>query len=119
MMEVKPEPLTGSQNGPGIPAPPVEPSLIGLTAGEITRVLLAMGEPAYRGRQVALWIYARGVLDFAAMTNLPLPLRERLQAEHAIGVLRETARRETPDRRTRKLGFTIPGGGVIESVYMT
>jgi len=117
-MEVKPEALTGSQNAQAL-TPRDGFALIGLSPDEIARILLAMGEPAYRGRQIAEWIYARGALEFAAMTNLPLALRDRLASEHAIGVLREAARRETPDRRTRKLGFAIPGGGVIESVYMT
>jgi 23S rRNA (adenine2503-C2)-methyltransferase len=85
----------------------------------MTRLLLSMEERPYRGRQLAEWIYARGALDFASMTNLPLALRERLAAEHTVGVLSEVARRETPDRRTRKVGFSIPGGGIIESVYMT
>lgn len=117
-MEVKPEALTGPQNAR--PRDPREGSaLIGLSPGEVARVLIAMGEPPYRGRQVAEWIYARGALDFASMTNLPLALRDRLAAEQAIGALREVARRETSERRTRKLGFAIPGGGVIESVYMT
>jgi 23S rRNA (adenine2503-C2)-methyltransferase len=117
-MEVKPEALTGAQNAPSVP-PRDESALIGITPADITRVLLAMGEQPYRGRQVAEWIYARGALDFASMTNLPLALRERLSAELEIGSLKEIARRETPDRRTRKVGFAIPGGGVIESVYMT
>jgi 23S rRNA (adenine2503-C2)-methyltransferase len=53
------------------------------------------------------------------MTNLPRALRLRLAEEFRIGSLVECARRETPDRATRKIGFSIPGGGVIESVYMT
>jgi 23S rRNA (adenine2503-C2)-methyltransferase len=118
-MEVKSEPLTGARNG----APPLLggaiPPLIGQTADDLTRLMLSLGERPYRGRQLAEWIYARGVLDFPSMTTLPLALRERLAAEHALSALAEVARRETPDRRTRKFGFAIGGGGVIESVYMT
>ncbi|HEY7728707.1 MAG TPA: 23S rRNA (adenine(2503)-C(2))-methyltransferase RlmN [Candidatus Eisenbacteria bacterium] len=118
-MEVKPEPLTGTQNGPADAARIGGPTLVGLSPQEITRLVLGMGEHAYRGRQIADWIYRRGVLDFASMTDLALGLRERLATAHSIGALREVARRETPDRRTRKLGFAIPGGGLIEAVYMT
>ena len=38
----------------------------------------AMGESAYRARQVFQWIHEKDVSDFAQMTNLPLPLREKL-----------------------------------------
>lgn len=80
---------------------------------------MAMGEKAFRGTQVAEWIYPRGVSDFSAMTNLPQSLRARLAEEFRIGSLLEQGRRETPDRKTRKIAFAIPGGGLIESVYMS
>jgi 23S rRNA (adenine2503-C2)-methyltransferase len=118
-MDVKPEPLTAAQNGTAGAAPLPGAALIGLSAKEMSGLLAGMGEPPYRGRQIAAWIYAKGILDFAAMTNLPGPLRERLAAEHSVGALAEVARRETPDRKTRKIGYSIPGGGIVESVYMT
>jgi 23S rRNA (adenine2503-C2)-methyltransferase len=121
MTEVKPEPLTVAQNGSPVVLEPrkrAHPALIGMDPGEIQRLLVSMGEKPYRGRQIAEWIYARGAFDFAGMTNLPAALRGRLAAEHRIASLQESARRETADRRTRKLGFIIPGGGVIEAVYM-
>lgn len=37
-----------------------------------------LGEPRYRGAQIARWVFERGVADFAAMTDLPQALRERL-----------------------------------------
>ena len=94
-------------------------SLLGLSVQELTRTLLAMGEKAFRGAQIADWMYARGVADFSEMTNLPANLRERLTDVHRLGTLSERARRETADRRTRKLAFALPDGGVIESVYMS
>jgi 23S rRNA (adenine2503-C2)-methyltransferase len=118
-MDVKSEPLTAAQNGTVGAVPLPDAALIGLSAKEMSGLLAGMGEPAYRGRQIAAWIYAKGILDFAAMTNLPGPLRERLAAERSVGALSEVARRETPDRKTRKIGYLIPGGGIVESVYMT
>lgn len=53
------------------------------------------------------------------MTNLPLPLRARLDEGFALGTLTERGRRETPDRKTRKVAYALPDGGVIESVYMS
>src|SRR5689334_22289904 len=94
-------------------------ALIGQTTPEIVRTLIALDEKPYRGRQVADWIYRIGSSSFETMTNLPVPLRERLAKSYRIGSLTETARRELSDRRTRKVAFTIPGGGVVESVFMS
>src|SRR5512141_47402 len=105
-MPVKPEPIILSQNGgPSEGSAPTDSSedLLGLTVEELERTLLALGGEPYRGRQVAQWIYARGARDFATMTNLPGALRSKLAEQYRIGSLRETARRETPDRKTRKL----------------
>jgi 23S rRNA (adenine2503-C2)-methyltransferase len=118
-MDVNTEPLTAAQNGqPGSPPDPRE-SLLGLTVPELERLALSLGQAAYRGRQIAEWLYRRGALEFGAMTNLPGTLRERLAQEWRVGKLKERGRLETADRRTRKLAFGIDGGGVIESVYMS
>ena len=122
-MPVKPEPIILSQNGGSAgglgDSPPRGEDLLGFTVPELERALMALGEKPYRGRQVAEWIYARGAADFAAMTNLPAALRARLAEHYRIGTLREAARRETPDRRTRKLGLRLEDGGVVESVFMS
>jgi len=121
-MPVKPEPIILSPNGgPSGRAAPTDSrdDLLGLTVDELERSLLALGEKPYRGRQVAEWIYARGARDFATMTNLPGALRSKLADHYRIGSLRETARRETPDRKTRKLALRIEDGGIVESVFMS
>ncbi len=118
-MNVKSETVASAKNG----APPGTPggreNLLGMNVPELERLFQALGEKPYRGRQVAEWIYARGTATFDSMSNLPAPLRARLAEEFSIGVLDERTRRETPDRRTRKVGFEIPGGGIIESVFMS
>ena len=48
-----------------------------MTAVEVTETLQAMGEPAFRGKQVFTWLH-RGVTDFDGMTNLSKSLREKL-----------------------------------------
>jgi 23S rRNA (adenine2503-C2)-methyltransferase len=115
-MEVKSETLGRPKNAPEEEA---RESLLGKSPAELEKVFYAIGEKPYRGRQVAEWLYGRGVGDFAAMTNLPTALRARLAEQFSIGTLRERARRETPDRRTRKVAYQLPDGGIIESVYMS
>ena len=118
-MPVKPEPIILSQNGGSQESHDDRTDLLGLPLGALERILLGLGEKPYRGRQIAEWIYARGARDIAAMTNLPHALRATLAKGHRIGSLREVARRETTDRRTRKIGLAIPGGGIVESVFMS
>ena len=77
--------------------------LLSLTLKEFEeRMLSQMGEPPYRARQVWEWIFAKGVLEFEKMNNVPMPLRERLAAT-SIG-------RSTFYRRLQKLrgGDPIP-----------
>jgi 23S rRNA (adenine2503-C2)-methyltransferase len=118
-MPVKSEPIILSQNGGSHEPADDRADLLGLPLDTLERLLLSLGEKPYRGRQIAEWIYARGARDIAAMSNLPHALRAKLAEGHRVGSLREVARRETPDRRTRKIGLAIPGGGVVESVFMS
>ena len=56
-------------------------NLIGLGRSEIAAEMAEFGAEKFRAGQLWHWIYHRGVTDFAAMTNLAKPFRERL-AEH-------------------------------------
>ena len=125
-MTVKTEVVTRTQNGPEFTVPDDGRDLLGLGTDDLARVAVALGQPPYRGRQLSEWIYRRGALDFGSMTNLPTAFREELGREHRVGSLVETGRRETPDRKTRKIAFAIgsgapgsPGSGVVESVFMS
>jgi len=115
-MDVKSETIDRPKNGPDRER---RENLLGLTPQELERVFFALGEKPYRGRQVADWLYGMGVGSFEAMTNLPASLRARLAQDFTVGCLTERARRETQDRRTRKLGLELPGGGVVEAVFMS
>jgi 23S rRNA (adenine2503-C2)-methyltransferase len=118
-MRVKTETVIRSRNEAIVSADDERLDLLGLGPEELARVALSLGEQPYRGRQVADWIYRRGVLDVASMTNLPLSFREALAHGYRIGSMEETGRRETPDRMTRKIALRLESGGVIESVFMS
>ena len=118
-MNVKSETLARPKNGRSSAGSEAPESLLGLSGPELEKLFYALEEKPYRGRQVAEWIYGRGVSTFSAMTNLPAALRAKLEERFTLGTLRERSRRETPDRRTRKVAYELPEGGVIESVYMS
>src|SRR3989442_6212741 len=118
-MEVKSETLARSKNGPPLTAPEPRENLLGRPVSDLERLFYSIGEKPYRGRQVADWIYGRGVSDFASMTNLPATLRSKLAERVVIGVLDERSRRVTAHPRTPNVAFELPGGGIIASVHMS
>ena len=59
-------------------------NLFGLDREHLRAEFAAMGEAAYRADQVMLWIYRRGVDDFAGMSNLGKDLRTRLAGHFVV-----------------------------------
>src|SRR4029434_7799210 len=76
-----------------------------------------LGAPRYRGRQVASWIYGKGVLDPRAMSDLPREFRDAL-AERGEAMLPELERATPSQDGSEKLVFRLADGGRIQSVLM-
>jgi 23S rRNA (adenine2503-C2)-methyltransferase len=74
------------------------------------------GEPAFRARQVWEWT-ARGAPDYAAMTNLPLALREELASDVPFSTLTVETERESRDGTVKAL-FRTGDGHPVEAVLM-
>jgi len=100
--------------------------LIGKTTEQISALLAERGLPAYRGRQVAEWIYRKGqptqgggaAATFSTMTDLPAALREKLATDFTINPLKvvETAH-DTRDG-TVKIVVELYDGPKVEAVLM-
>jgi 23S rRNA (adenine2503-C2)-methyltransferase len=92
--------------------------LLGLTFAELAALMAAWGQPTFRARQLAGWMYDSLAPDFAAMRTLPAALRARLDAEASIAG--PTVRTEllSKDGRTRKLLLELADRRLIESVLM-
>ena len=54
-----------------------------MTLPEIGAVLKALGQPAFRSKQVFSWLH-KGVRSYGEMTNLPQTLRSALEAQYPI-----------------------------------
>jgi 23S rRNA (adenine2503-C2)-methyltransferase len=76
-------------------------NLPGKSAEELRAFAQSLGEPAYRGAQIYHALYAERRFDFAAMTNLPAALRERLAHEAAIALPRILRRYHSADGTVR------------------
>ena len=89
-----------------------------MTQEEITDALRAMGEPAFRGKQVFSWLH-KARLPFAEMNNLSKPLREKSARSLPL------QRRPSPASRFPRLDGTVKylwelrDGNCIETVLMS
>jgi 23S rRNA (adenine2503-C2)-methyltransferase len=92
-------------------------NLVGLLPSELEDLALSLGASRYRGRQLATWIYRKGVLDLEAMSDLPRDFRTALAADwHAATPEIE---RVTPSQDgSRKLVFRFPDGSRVSAVIM-
>jgi len=91
--------------------------LLDTTPPEIVALVQGWGEPAYRGRQLAAWVFRKGVRDFGAMTNLPKALRDRLAAEATVGVP-EVAERQASRDGSQKLVLRLGDRRTVHAVLM-
>jgi len=85
---------------------------------ELKQWLVEHGEPGFRAKQIYQWIYQQLVSDFAAMSNLPLALRQKLEEEACIGSGSVRTEQHSKDDRTRKILLELTDERLIESVLM-
>ena len=88
-----------------------------MTPGALRAWLAARDYPAYRATQVLSWIYRRRVARFAAMSDVPHELRERLAADFTFPTLTPTVVARSSDG-TRKLLFELDERAAIEAVII-
>src|SRR5947208_15799516 len=92
-------------------------NVVGLLPSELEDLAVELGASRYRGRQLATWIYRKGEVDLAAMSDLPKDFRARL-AERAAVEVPEPERVTASQDRSRKLGFRRGGAGRISPGVM-
>ena len=72
-------------------------NISGLYSEQLSQWFKENGLPAYRASQVLQWFYERQVSDFSQMTNLPLPLREKMTSEFSLRESKLVKRLECAD----------------------
>ncbi len=92
-------------------------NLLGLTAEELREFFLGLGEKPFRATQVLKWIHQFGVDDFAAMSNLSVALRDRLEHVAEIRGPEVAAEQHSADG-TRKWLLRLDSGNSIETVFI-
>ncbi len=91
--------------------------LVGLTRDELAAELATIGEAPFRVKQIWHWIYHQGVTDFAGMSSIARPLREKLAQRFVIG-RPDIATQQTSSDDTRKFLFRFRDGQEAETVYI-
>jgi len=89
-----------------------------LSLAQLRDLVAERGEPEYRYRQLATWVYGRLESRFEAMSDLPQTLRASLSATHEVNSLDIAAVQESALDGTRKFLFQLRDGARIESVLM-
>ncbi len=94
-----------------------KPNIKDLDCGEMEKWLAGRKESPYRVKQIRQWLFQKGAISFAEMTNLSSGVRSELEAGYSIGRL-QTLRRSVSVDGTVKFLFGLADGPGIESVLI-
>lgn len=89
--------------------------LLDLPFSELEAWVLASGEPRYRARQLADWLYKKSAATVDELTNLPAAWRDHLSNTALLTPFTDAATHISHDG-TRKFLFRLHDGASIESV---
>ena len=88
-----------------------------LNTAQLEELVISLGEPAYRAKQLQYWLYHGLAGSFQEMNNLPPAFREALAGKtrlHSLTPLQELKGRDG----TIKVLLALPDGGTVESALM-
>lgn len=105
--------------------PDTRPNILDLRLDELTTAMAAIGEPAWRAKQVHEWLMSHRAASFEEMTTLGKALRRKLDEAWAIRPVVTEKHDETRERfegdepgTTEKLLLRLPDGERVESVLI-
>lgn len=88
-----------------------------LSLAELTDWFARHNEKPFRARQVHEWLWKKSAQSFDDMTNLSVPLRERLKEHFVINVITIVDEQNSNDG-TIKTAFKLHDGHVVEGVLI-
>lgn len=96
---------------------PTKTNLLDLDLKGCETLVVRLGFKAFHGRNLFKWIHKHGLVDFAAMTDLPTALRRRLQDETEVLLPLLIDAQPSADG-TRKWVMQLADGQRVESVLI-
>ena len=91
--------------------------ILSLDLDELRREIISFGEKNYRANQIFKWVYAKRVLDFSEMTDLPMNLRNKLGSLFRFTTMKEVERQISIDG-TEKFLLKLEDDNHIETVVL-
>ncbi len=88
-----------------------------MTLPELTEALKALGQPAFRGKQIYTWLH-QGVRSYEEMTNIPKDLRARLAENYPFTPPQVVRKQESRQDGTIKYLWKLSDGNCVETVLM-
>lgn len=79
--------------------------------------LITLGEKPFRASQIEDWLWKKNAASFSEMANLPLSLREKLEAEFALPLMKIADMQRSTDG-TIKMAFRLHDGYTVEGVLI-
>ena len=92
-------------------------NLVGLGRAELAAEMAQFGAEPFRAHQLWHWIYHRGATDFATMTSLSKPFREKLSTRYELRRI-AISRSLTSIDGTRKWLLRFRDGEEVETVHI-
>ena len=92
-------------------------NFVGLSTSQLEAALTERGEKAFRGRQIADWLYRKGATSWEEMPNLGTALRDKLALAASLDFPEVAARTRSSDGTT-KLLLQMHDGERIETVRL-
>jgi len=89
-----------------------------LSLAELKALIIDLGQPDYRYRQLAAWTYQKFAPDFSAMTDLSKALREQLSTNTVISTIELKDARVSKLDGTKKYLFGLLDSEAVEAVLM-
>lgn len=87
------------------------------TLEQLAEQLKAMGQPAFRAKQIFHWLHQKLVTEFSAMTDQPKTLLAKLEEQYYIAAPVIQRRQQSKDGTVKYL-FRLADGNCIETVVM-
>lgn len=88
-----------------------------LSKDDLKAGITALGEPAFRAKQLTEWLWQKAATSFDDMSNLPKALREKLNDQYTINAVRVHQSQFSADK-TIKNTFKLFDDHIIEGVLI-
>lgn len=91
---------------------------LGMTLPQMETAMEEIGEKPFRARQLADWIFQKGIFEFEQMTNFSKAFRGKLEAVSSVGMPSLHQLLESRQDPVKKALIELEDGEMIESVLM-